>query len=354
MPPQQLHDGATRRCVSLLPIIIRMLRVRLPKEYEDSACMLRWDGGLIRDGCFYAGYLAATYDSDFLSMPSQEATQEDSGVHLPVEEAVAVCLEALAAMRWAYSRSDEREETIRSVWEEHKVIGLEQDPSATVSFFDLEYSRPFSNTPPTNSIGLSLSNNNNNHLSHNLLRPLTILPQRAVHSAPNTACSTDGRGLNGWPSYTPPGTATSIATTSTSTALSSTSGGYSPIFANMPPPFKTTAAGAEDLYYPATSGTDIDQFSYNVPLSGSLCDNEVTATGTTTLGRVSSSYSLRHDSAGTPSEMQHHHPLGTANSNPPVGYMSSSSTSNFHATGQSILNEFQSCPQFGENCGPYH
>src|SRR6266545_1134239 len=230
MPPQQLHDGATRRCVSLLPIIIRMLRVRLPKEYEDSACMLRWDGGLIRDGCFYAGYLAATYDSDFLSMPSQEATQEDSGVHLPVEEAVAVCLEALAAMRWAYSRSDEREETIRSVWEEHKVIGLEQDPSATVSFFDLEYSRPFSNTPPTNSIGLSLSNNNNNHLSHNLLRPLTILPQRAVHSAPNTACSTDGRGLNGWPSYTPPGTATSIATTSTSTALSSTSGGDSPIF----------------------------------------------------------------------------------------------------------------------------
>jgi len=324
MPPQQLHDEATRRCVSLLPIIIRMLRVHLPLEFEDTVCLLRWDAGLIRDGCFYAGYLSATYDSDVLTIPREEATPEDGSIHLPVEEAVAVCLEALAAMRWAYSRSDEREETIRSVWEEHKVTGLEHEASATVPFYDLEYSRAISVTPPTNSVGLSLPHN----LSTNLLRPLTILPQRSVQSAPNTACSTDGRGLNSWPSYTPPGTATSIAT-STGTALSS--GGDSPIFANMPPPFKTAA---EDMYY-QPSGTEIEQFSYNVPLGGSL-DSE--ATIPSTIGRT---YSLRHS---TPSEM--HHPLGT---NTSVNYMSS----NFHAS-QSILNDFQPCPQFGENCGPYH
>jgi len=307
LTPQHLHIVASRRCTSLVPTIIRILRLHLSTKYADTSGVFRWDAGLVRDGCFYAGYLAACSESDIVHH------EEDGVTPITTEEAVLVCLDALAAMRWGYSRSEEREESIRLIWENRK---MKQGSSGSISPYDLD--QPSISYTAPNHVDLSAPN----HVSTSLILPrLTSLPHRAVYSAPNTACSPDGRGMNGWPSYTPPGTTTSIAT-SACTGLSS--GGDSPIFANMPS-FKTSA---EDLYY---SGTDMDQFSYNPPLTAGSLDNENTIPPT--IGR----YSLRP----SPSDI---HAL---NSNPAVNYMAP----NFHAN-PSILTDFQS---FGESCaGSYH
>ena len=311
LTPQHLHIVASRRCTTLVPTIIRILRFHLSTKYADTSGVFRWDAGLVRDGCFYAGYLAACCESDVLH---HEESQDDGITPTTTEEAVLVCLDALAAMRWGYSRSEEREESIRLIWENRKMKLHSQGSSGSISPYDINHPPSISFTAP------NPSDPNPNHLSTSLILPrLTSLPHRAVNSAPNTACSPDGRGMNGWPSYTPPGTATSIAT-SAGTGLSS--GGDSPIFANMPS-FKTSA---DDLYY---SSGDMDQFSYNPPLTAGSLDNESTIPPT--IGR----YSLRQ----SPSDM---HAL---NSNPSVNYMAS----NFHAN-PSILTDFQPCPPFGETC----
>jgi len=233
-----------------------------------------------------------------------------------------ICIDALAAMRWGYSRSEEREESIRLIWENRKIKHQNQGSSGSIPPYDINHPSFISFTAPN---PVNLLNSAPNHLSTSLILPrLTSLPHRAVNSAPNTACSTDGRGMNGWPSYTPPGTGTSIAT-SAGTGLSS--GGDSPIFANMPS-FKTSA---DDLYY---SNGDMDQFSYNPPLTAGSLDNENPIPPT--IGR----YSLRQ----SPSDM---HAL---NSNPSVNYMAP----NFHAN-PSILTDFHPCPPFGEACASgYH
>ena len=309
LTPHHLHNIATRRCAALLPTIIRILRLHLSPKYVDISGIFRWDAGLIRDGCFYAGYLAACCDSDIIQY---EEKREDGTTPTTTEEAVLVCLDALAAMRWGYSRSEEREESIRLIWENRKV--KLQNQGGSISPYDLERPPSISFGPAPNPVNISAPN----QFSTSLILPrLTSLPNRAVQSAPNTACSPDGRGLNGWPSYTPPGTAT--------TNLSS--GPDSPIFANMPP-FKTAA---DDLYYHTSAG-EMDQFSYHPPLTAESLENETTST----MGR----YSVRP----SPADMH------ILTSNPSVNYIAS----NFHAN-PTILTDFQSCPPFGDTCASnYH
>jgi hypothetical protein len=315
MTPNHLHGPAARRCFALLPTIISILQTHSPVDkYEKTSAMFSWDSGLVRDGCFYAGYLAASMDREFLDIPD-EGKQEDDSTRLSIDEAVSFCLDAIAAMRWGYSKSDERQDTIRLIWENRKIKQQGQDSSQN-AIYDLDRPQAITFNSSSNSLNLQVPS----HLS-SLLPPPISIPRRSVQSAPNTACSTDGRGLNGWPTYTPPGTATSITTSS---------GVGSPVFANMPP-FK---AGAEDMFYHSSHG-ETDQFLYNVPLSGSLdCEN-------TTISSSVGRYSQRHSPSGI-------HVMG---SNSTASYMDS----HFHTPSPSILNDFQSCPQFGENCsGTYH
>lgn len=320
MTPNHLHSTATRRCFALLPTVLSILRVHSPiDEYENASAMFRWDSGLVRDGCFYAGYLAASTDGEFLDIRDEEK-QGVSSTRLSINEAVSICLDAIAAMRWGYSKSDERQDTIRMIWENRKMRQQGQDSSQSV-VYDHDHSQTIAFNTPSNPHNIQVSG----HIS-TLLPPSISIPRRSVQSAPNTACSTDGRSLNGWPTYTPPGTAISIAT-SNGTGLSS--GADSPVFANMPP-FKTVA---EDIFYHSPSG-ETDQFLYNVPLSGSLdCEN---TTISSSIGR----YSQRHSSPSV-------HAL---NSNSSASFIDS----HFHTPSPSILNDFQSCPQLGENCSAYH
>jgi hypothetical protein len=309
LTPEHLHTVATRRCTALLPSIIRILRSHLSAKEPDGSGIFRWDAGLVRDGCFYAGYHAACSESDTLHCEEKQ----DGTALTTTEEAVLVCLDALAAMRWGYSRSEEREESIRLIWENRKTKLQHQGSSGGISLYDLDHQASIFFSPP-NPVNFSAPNQ---LLTSHILPHLTSQPHRGVHSAPNPA-SMEGRGLNGWVSYTPPGTATSIAT-SAGTGLSR--GEDSPIFANMPP-FKTSA---DDIYY-QTSGGEMEQFSYNPPLTaGSLDETPIPST----IGH----YPLRQ----SPPDM---HALS---SNPSVNYMAST----FHAN-PSILTDFQSCPPFGD------
>jgi len=159
-----------------------------------------------------------------------------------------------------------------------------------------------------------------------LLPPLRS-PRRA-ESAPSTAYSTNGHGANGWPSYTPPGTATSVAT-STGTGVSARN---SPLFNGLaePVPYKTDPH--EPFYHvPA----DMDQFSFHAPVGPGLNDAPNMATA---------SYHHRDPPSSA-------HSLHSASSSTYLdpGVFAASSSSMVHSS-----SDVQSCQQFGDECGYYH
>ena len=138
--------------------------------------------------------------------------------------------------------------------------------------------------------------------------------QKCVESAPSMACSTNGQGMNGWPSYMPPGSATSVAT-SAGTGISSHG---SPVFSNIPS-FK---GPSDDIFYHGTS--DMDHFSYHAPLTGpAMHDNSGMAMSMAT-------YAHRHSPVEPhplTSSMLNYLAGGTLNSTNP----SLISHSNFHS-----------------------
>ncbi|PPQ64017.1 hypothetical protein CVT24_009391 [Panaeolus cyanescens] len=254
LSPQYLHITSTRKCQALLPSFIRTVRSLLPIDHGVAPSIFRWDAGLVRDGCFFAGYLAASMDGEFLETLEEAPKGGHLDFRLTLDDSISICLTTLSAMRWAFSKSEEREETVRLIWANRKMRRQEQGQA-----YDSDYSQSVVTSQPQ--LHLSLSQHSQAvSLSDDrpMLPPLDpFTNQRRVQSAPNTANSTDGRGMNGWPSYTPPSTATSIAT-STGTALS---GRGSPIFSNMPS-FK---ASSDEIFYHG-NGADLDNFSYSAPI----------------------------------------------------------------------------------------
>ncbi|KAF9483839.1 hypothetical protein BDN70DRAFT_798935 [Pholiota conissans] len=334
LPPQHLHVNATRRCLTLLPLVIRILRVHMPREHVDVPGIFRWDTGMVRDGCFYAGYLAANMDGEYLDLPTDENNAEDAGAHLSVDEGVTICLTALATMRWGFSKTEEREDTIRMIWENRKL--RRQGQAHHLPLYDADYhpSMPMADSqlPMSMASGqphasLSVVNAENRPM----LPPLNLFAaQRRVDSAPSTAASSEDRR---WPEYTPPPTATSIAT-STGTGLSGLSRRGSPVFANAPS-FKQAG---DDIFYHTVG--DMDQFSYNVPqLSGPAVVREAPGM----VGGVQS-----FGPRGSPMEP---HTLATSAA---TNYMAAGTM--FGPPSDIMTNaDFHSCPQFGENCnGGYH
>jgi hypothetical protein len=85
-----------------------------------------------------------------------EEKQEDGITSTTTEEAVLVCLDALAAMRWGYSRSEEREESIRLIWENRKMKLQNQGSSGSISPYEIDQTPSISFTAPPETLSTFL------------------------------------------------------------------------------------------------------------------------------------------------------------------------------------------------------
>jgi hypothetical protein len=88
----KLHTIAHSKCLYLVHAVVSVIKRYLGTPF------FQYDAFLVRDGVFFAGFL-------FASEGIGEAEDVNS------------CLSALREMRWAFSKSEEREHTIRVVWQ---------------------------------------------------------------------------------------------------------------------------------------------------------------------------------------------------------------------------------------------
>lgn len=93
-----------------------------------------YDASIVRDGCFFAAILLATSDSHF-------GTTED------LRRDIDACINALRAMRWAFSRSEERERSIEHEWERRRQR-LDIRSPTSASFPSGAFTLPLSTMPP--------------------------------------------------------------------------------------------------------------------------------------------------------------------------------------------------------------
>ncbi|CAK5279459.1 unnamed protein product [Mycena citricolor] len=276
LPAPQLHVIASRKCLRLLPSVLGIMRSFLGRP---ECSIFAWDAGLVRDGCFFAGFLCACLENDAaeFAVENRELNHADmEGVRnaLDADEGIRLCLAVLKEMGWAFSKSEEREDTVRRIWDDKKKRKLEQQHAVQHSLppYELEYHSPpttyhegsFSPFPPkwvgeVATMPLLLG-------ERPILPPLVLMqhdspPRQLIDSAPSTGYSVDGTGASGWPTYTPPGTANSG--TSTSTGVSS---GGSPVFPNLGGPdimaFKTESETNNPFFHVTR---DLDHLSFNAP-----------------------------------------------------------------------------------------
>lgn len=324
LAPQHLYSTANRKCLSRLPYIVDILKRHLSSGAVEDSALFRWDTGLIRDGCFFAAYLAAVVDSDTLEVATDDPDLKENGIEgistrYSTEESVAICMAALSRMRWTCSKNEERQQTIKMVWDNRKGRRHHQSHRSEP---DVHYRHPplydqqSMDTINTPSAGIQTDRPS--------LPPLSMFAnQRRVESAPSTSYTTDGTGTNGWPCYTPPGTATS-GTTSTGTGLSARG---SPVFPNLAP-YKNEV---DESYY-HNSSNDIDQFTFNVPIVGPVV-------------RDTPVYTQRN----LPSDPH------TMSSNSSSAYLGQAFTTVSPLIVGPAERDFEGCRQFGDNCtGTYH
>ncbi|KAI0079977.1 hypothetical protein K474DRAFT_438548 [Panus rudis PR-1116 ss-1] len=159
----RLYESARTRCHSVVRSVVGIISRNLGTSF------FQFDAALVRDGCFFAGFLLA----------GELGTQSD----------VDVCLQALGEMRWVFSKSEERMHTVRMVWESRVARTRAQghsDPSSPIRDpLDHASTEAFSYTrgePSRNSLGIP---------------PLTVLTLPSLSgipsSGPNTGYSEDGK-----------------------------------------------------------------------------------------------------------------------------------------------------------------
>ncbi|KAG6854928.1 hypothetical protein C0991_009751 [Blastosporella zonata] len=319
LSPHHLHVIATRKCLDLLPVVLRIIKFHLT---QDERGIFRWDAGLVRDGCFFAGFLAASVETDTVDFDDDDRSRG----RLPAEEGVALCLTALSEMRWGFSRSEEREETVRMIWENRKVG---RNTGRLNSFGRIGYPEPTYRkpmppiqVPPYTSHGYPTMGGHDRPL----LPPLRS-PRRA-ESAPSTAYTTNGQGGSGWPSYTPPGTATSVAT-SAGTGVSLSARG-SPLFNSVTTHIPYKGDIHEPFYHvPA----DIDsQFSFHAPVGPGMNDGPIIGNG----------------------HYHHREPPSSAHSMQSTTSSTYLDASVFPGSGSAMVHGTDNCPQFGDDCNGYY
>ncbi|RPD66016.1 hypothetical protein L226DRAFT_454081 [Lentinus tigrinus ALCF2SS1-7] len=193
----RLHMKANAKCHAVVRHVVTILRRNLGSPF------FQYDAALVRDGCFFAGFLLA----------GESGTKED----------VEVCLTALSEMRWAFSKNDERQRTVRLVWD------------ARASQSRGQSSRSFSSSPSDETIR-GPGTYEGSYVRRAMMRPTSVPPislsattigpgYDSSGSAPNTACSPDGR----WPPSTASGSGSDperYPASSRSPSLPSTSSSY--------------------------------------------------------------------------------------------------------------------------------
>ncbi|KAK7049266.1 hypothetical protein VNI00_005867 [Paramarasmius palmivorus] len=149
-PAMSPYEVATKKTLRLLPTVLSVIKYNL--TYTDASVfdsvddigsgtgLFRYDTGLVRDGVFYAAFLCASTSSaelvDYATSPAPSPSPVDAikqevggGVELvrpgllPIldsDEGARVSLAAIAEMKWAFSKSEEREDSVSLVWEERR------------------------------------------------------------------------------------------------------------------------------------------------------------------------------------------------------------------------------------------
>ncbi|KAF7353620.1 Zn(2)-C6 fungal-type domain-containing protein [Mycena venus] len=222
LPPQQLHAIASRKCLRLLPAVLGIIRSHLA---GSGGNIFTWDAGLVRDGCFFAGFLCASIDNDApeFAVENREFKHADMDSvrnGLDTEEGIRLCLSAMQEINWAFSRSEEREETVRRIWEDKKKRRLDPHHHAglTGPYDDYHHSQsqtsysepppPLGATPyPSFPSKWAQDVEAHGHLpllliDRPVLPPLTLLshnspPRHIIDSRPSTGYSVDGAGGHG-------------------------------------------------------------------------------------------------------------------------------------------------------------
>lgn len=157
----RLHDRARKDCQSVVRDVVTIIQNNLGTTFFQS------DAGLVRDGCFYAAFLLAS----------------EGGSSTEVE----TCLRALDEMRWVYSKSEERMNTVRMVWQSR----VQQTRGAP---------RAHSNSPMASGPSSLALMPNDTSRRPRAVPPLTIPTPSDDISRPSSAPTTGRTPDGSWPS----------------------------------------------------------------------------------------------------------------------------------------------------------
>jgi len=208
-------DTATRllkiadaRCHEVVRRVVVIIRQHLGTPFFE------YDASLARDGCFFAGFLLA----------GEGGSDED----------VQTCLQALRQMRWAFSKGEEREKTVRMIWESRK--GSNTRPCSSIS----PLTTPLFELQPAGTQFLRT------HSQRPLPPPLSIPSLSSISSIPSLDSSAPTTARTEDSSWASPLSASSSGPHSPidGTIMSSSSGGSpSVVSSNESPPFFALAQG---------------------------------------------------------------------------------------------------------------
>ncbi|KAI0957620.1 hypothetical protein AcW1_005952 [Taiwanofungus camphoratus] len=242
----RLHTKSNAKCHVVARHVVSILRRNVGTQ------LFQFDAALIRDGCLFAGFLLA----------GESGSNED----------IEICLQALSEMRWAFSKSDEREQTVRMIWESR----LAQPRSRSYT------------SSPTDDL-LRPSTSEHPYTRRPLARPISVPPLTlslntipstlGSASAPSTACSADGD----WPTSTPPTSAGTDMYSAPGTSHHSPSPPYAPPPQNGLDALRSKHAGLvpsplalDSMGQPGRTGNarELDQIFYFQPYNyGGMGEN---------------------------------------------------------------------------------
>ncbi|KAF8654081.1 hypothetical protein AX16_003614 [Volvariella volvacea WC 439] len=248
---QRFYALATQKCYRLLPSVLHIIRYFLRSNETGQPGFLQLDAGLVLDGCYFAGILAATYEGDALDDANNERggpAAEGRRVLTP-EDGVALSLRALAEMKWALSPVEIRQDAVKEAWKNRAESRYKpRSISALHEEYPFqqpqEYSLPYMSRQSQSVFQFEMLPSSHGHgysLEHSPERPNT------GHSASYS----DGA----WPAYTPPPTGTSAATSGASLSPHGSPGSYSHVASHAAYPREAGEPG--DPY-----ASDLEQFNF--------------------------------------------------------------------------------------------